>query len=96
MDEMPSVAIVLYMYQILYNYGAIGKLQERVYLSDIEYIEPHHDKTNKMTVCPAKTQISLGMLKLSELVLSGVAKDPSCLHTDSKDSDQTVRMSRLI
>ena len=24
--------------------------------------EPPHDKTNKMTVCPAKTQISLGIL----------------------------------
>ena len=23
--------------------------------------EPPHDKTNKMTVCPAKTQISLGI-----------------------------------
>ena len=26
----------------------------------IEY-EPRHDKTNKVTVCPAKTQISLGI-----------------------------------
>ena len=23
--------------------------------------EPRHDKTNKMSVCPAKTQISLGI-----------------------------------
>ena len=23
--------------------------------------EPRHDKTNKVTVCPAKTQISLGI-----------------------------------
>ena len=29
----------------------------RVAVSDI--YEPAHDKTNKMTVCPAKTQISL-------------------------------------
>ena len=28
---------------------------------DIVIIEPRHDKTNKMSVCPAKTQISLGM-----------------------------------
>ena len=40
-----------------------------------------HDKTNKMTVCPAKTQISLGI---------------RFLHADSEDSDQTGRMPRLI
>ena len=47
-----------------------------------------HDKTNKMTVRPAKTQISL--------CAQWVAKDPSFFHGDSKDSDQTGQMPRLI
>ena len=54
--------------------------------------EPHHDKTNNMTVRPAKTQISLGIRPVwseSSLCARWVAKDPSFLHTDSEDSDQT-------
>ena len=50
------------------------------------------DKTNKMTVCPAKTQISLGIRPVcseSSLWAQWVAKDPSFLHADSDDSDQT-------
>ena len=43
--------------------------------------EPQHDKTNKMSVRTAKTQISLGI---------------RFLHADSEDSDQTGRMPRLI
>ena len=68
--------------------------------------EPPHDNTNKMTVRPAKTQISLGIHPVwaeSSLCAQWVAKDPSFLHADSKDpdqtsedSDQTGRMSRLI
>ena len=48
---------------------------------------------------PAKTQISLGICPVwSETSLSAqwVAKDPSFLHADSEDSDQTGRMPRLI
>ena len=54
--------------------------------------EPPHDKTNKMTVRPAKTQISLGIRPVwseSSLCVQWVAKD-------SEDSDQTGRMPRLI
>ena len=61
--------------------------------------EPRHDKTNKVSVRPAKTQISLGIrpvLSAFSLCAQGVAKDPSFLHVDSKDSDQTERMPRLI
>ena len=46
-----------------------------------------HDKTNKMTVRPAKTQISLGIRpdwSESSLGAQWVAKDPSFLHTDLK------------
>ena len=61
--------------------------------------EPRHDKTNKVSVRPAKTQISLGIRPVwseSSLCAQWVAKDPSFLHADSEDSDQTGRMPRLI
>ena len=50
--------------------------------------EPRHDKTNKMSVRPAKTQISLGIRPIwseSSLCAQWVAKDPSFLHADSED-----------
>ena len=57
-----------------------------------------------MTVCPGKTQISLGIRPVwseSSLCAQWVAKDLSFLHVDSEDadsedSDQTGRMPRLI
>ena len=61
--------------------------------------EPRHNKTNKMSVGPAKTQISLGIRpgwSESSLCAKWVAKDPSFLHADSKDTDQTGQMPRLI
>ena len=57
------------------------------------------DKTNKMTLRLAKTQISLGIRPVrseSSLCTQWVAKDPGFLHADSEDSDQTGRMPRLI
>ena len=61
--------------------------------------EPPRDKTNNVAVRPAKTQISLSTHPVwSESLLSAqwVGKDPSFLHADSEDSDQTGRMPRLI
>ena len=61
--------------------------------------EPPHDKTNNMAVRPAKTQISLGICPVwseSSLCAQWEAKDPSFLHADSEDSDQTGRMPNLI
>ena len=61
--------------------------------------EPPHGKTNKMTVHPAKTQISLGIRPVwsePSLCTHWVAKDPLLLQADSKDSDQTGQMPRLI
>ena len=60
---------------------------------------PQHDKTNKMCVHPAKTQISLGIRPVwseSSLCAQWVAKDPRFLPADSDGSDQTGRMPRLI
>ena len=61
--------------------------------------EPLHDKTNKMSVHPVKTRISLGIRQFwseSLLCAQWIAKDPRFLHADSEDSDQTGRMPRLI
>ena len=52
-----------------------------------------------MTVHLAKTQISLDICPVwseSSLFTQSVAKDPSILHVDSEDSDQTGWMPRLI
>ena len=64
-----------------------------------QIIQPQHEKNNKMSVRPAKTQISLGIRPVwseSSLCAQWAAKDPSFLHADSEDSDQTGRMHRLI
>ena len=56
-------------------------------------------KPTKWHVCPAKTQLSLGIHPVwseSSLCTQWVAKDPSFLHADSEDSDQTGRMPGLI
>ena len=50
--------------------------------------EPPRDKTNIVTVCPAKTQISLGIRPVwseSSLCTQWAAKDLSFLHADSED-----------
>ena len=60
--------------------------------------EPWHEKTNKMTVHPAKTQISLGIRPVwSESLLSAWWKLwPLATHrAHSEDSDQIGRMPRL-
>ena len=56
-------------------------------------------KPTKWHVRPAKTQISMGIRPFwskSSLCAEWVVKDPSFLHGDSEDSDQTGRLSRLI
>ena len=72
--------------------------EDSVLLSSMLY-EPRHDKTNKMSVRPAKTQISLGIRPVwseSLLCAQWVAKDRRFLHAESEDSDQNGRMPRLI
>ena len=62
-------------------------------------LKPQHEKTNKMNVCPAKTQISLYICTVwseSSLCSQWETKDLRSLHADSKDSDRTGRMPRLI
>ena len=61
--------------------------------------ELRHDKTNKMSGRPAKTQISLGIHPVwsgSCLCAQWVAEGPRFLQADSEDFDQTGQMPRLI
>ena len=65
----------------------------------IQIYEPPHDKINKMTLRPAKTQISLGIrLVWSEFSLSAWRKRGSlAIHwAHSEDCDQTGWMPRLV
>ena len=71
----------------------------QVHCSQTMGAEPRHDKTNNMSVRPAKTQVSLEVhpgWSESSLCAQWVAKDPSFLHADSEDSDQTGRIPSLI
>ena len=64
----------------------------------MDTFEPRHDKTNKVSVRPAKTQISLGIRPVwSESSLSARKKlGPLATHrAHSEDSDQTGQQRRL-
>ena len=54
------------------------------------------DKTNKMSVCPAKTHQPEHPPSLIRIFTCAqwAAKDQRFLHADSEDSDQTGRMPR--
>ena len=85
----------MFKFSFQYNFSAVLTFD----LFTVIVFEPRHDKTNKVTVHPAKTQISLGICPVcseSLLCTQWVAKDPGFLHADSEDSDQTGRMPRLI
>ena len=56
--------------------------------------EPPNDKTNQMACVPSENSDQPG--SDSSLCSQWVAKDPSFLHVDSEDSDQTEWMPRLI
>ena len=73
---------------------AIQELFSNQYL----YMSQRTTKPTQWHVRPAKTQIRLGIRPVwseSSLCSLWVAKDPSVLHTDSEDSDQTGRMQIL-
>ena len=79
--------------------GCLRLVREWFRSLHIDTFEPPLDKNNKVTVRPAKTQISLGIRPVwskSLLCAQSVAKDPRFLHADSEYSDQTGRMPRLI
>ena len=79
------------------NFSGVGIF--RIFMVDTFDTWLRHDKTNKVSVRPAKTQISLGIRPVwseSSLCTQWVAEDPRFLHADSEDSDQTGQMPRLI
>ena len=55
------------------------KSNNRILFRESSTNEPLHDKTNKVSVRPAKTQISLGIRPV------WVTKDPIFRHADSED-----------
>ena len=62
-------------------------------------IEPRYDKTNKVSVRPVKTQISLGIRPVRSESSQSAWRNIRSLATHwahSEDSDQTGRMPRLI
>ena len=66
---------------------------------NVHYLSCFMTKQTKSPVHPAKTQISLGIHPIWSESLpctQWVAKDPSLLHADSEDSDQTGWKPRLI
>ena len=88
----------------IHNVCYFRKVLKRGPLEARKSHEPRHDKTNKVSVHPAKTLIRLGIQSdqshpvwsESSLCAQWVAKAPSFLHADSEDPDQTRRMPRLI
>ena len=82
------------------KYQSDGSNLCTVILSDSNHHLSHlMTKPTKWHVRPAKAQISLGICPVwseSSLCTQWVAKDPSFLHVDSEDSDQTRWMTRLI
>ena len=90
------VCLLFSIWECISCYNSQNHIRQQVLLS--WPTEPPHDKTNKMTLRPVKTQINLASTQSdqSSLCAQWVAKDPTFLHADSKDSDQTGQMPRLI
>ena len=75
------------------------KSQRPSWSPTLNHMSRHTTKPTKWPVRPLKTQISLGICPVwseSSLCAQEVVKGPMFIHADSKDSDQTGRMPRLI
>ena len=84
--------------QSFFKYLFIEKQLSSIPRSVESTFEPPHDKTNKMACAPSEDSDQPGhppslirVFACAQLV----AKEPSFLHVDSEDSDQTKRMPRL-
>ena len=84
-------------YKYLYKDKILNQQSFRAqYFIEYRTYEPPHDKTNKMTVRPAKTQISLGIRPVwpeSSLCTQWAAKEVSFLHADSDWADAQADLS---
>ena len=89
--EMKNTRYTIMTIDTIYNTSEIMKIG-RIY-------EPRHDKTNKMSVRSAKTQISLGIRPVWSESSLCTWRNLGSLATHwvhSEDSDQTGRIPRLI
>ena len=65
----------------------------------LSLFEPQHDKTNKMTMCPTKTENCLGIRQVwsgSSLSMWRKLGSLATIWAHSEDSDQTWRLPKLI
>ena len=93
------ITLVMKIIDLLLN-GTIANPRQPKWAASWQYqMSRLMTKPTKWHVHPVKTQISLGIRPVwseSSLCAQWVAMDPSFLHADSEDSDQTGRMPRLI
>ena len=86
------------LYEYSFKYHQIQTISVSLISLKNKY-EPWHDKTNKVAVCPMKTQISLGICPGWSESSSSAWRKLGSLATHwahSEDSDQTGWMPRLI
>ena len=93
--------LLLQLSNLVYsNSNRITNLTEKKKKKKIKKInEPERDKIYKIICAPAKTQTSLlsrAVWSESSFCAQRVAKDPELLHAYGEDSDQTMRVRRLI
>ena len=84
--------------QVAPHYDVYRTVSQQWCWYDLEF-EPRHDKTNKVTVRPAKTQTSLGIRPVWSVSSRSAWRKLGSLATHwahSEDSGQTGRMPRLI
>ena len=94
LGEPPNIAFVVFDSHMMRSKGHFNlQLQYKVKLDTSLLVSI--TKATKWHMRPAKTQISLGYDQ-SSLCAQWVAKNPSFLHADSEDSDQTAQMPKLI
>ena len=75
------------------------KIDWYAFCESAEKNEPRHDKTNKVSVHPTKTQISLGIRRVWSESSPSACRNLGSLATHwahSEDSDQTGQMPKLI
>ena len=79
---------------------SINELTNYLWLYTKYIFEPPHNKTNKMMCAQRRLRSAWASARSdhweSSLCTLWVAKDPTFLHSDCKDTDQAVWMRRLI
>ena len=102
-SSFPEITETLGQMHLRWHLPYFFCFSESLYDNDYAFFDTRklsHDMTKPTKwVHPAKTGISLGICPIwseSSLCTQWVAKDPSFLHANSKDSDQTGQIPKLI